>query len=186
MRAKCQGGPYDGLELDHNDINLYLSLRPCGRRTFLFFPPPDQWEAVKHGELSRDGPFNGDCPVYELVRLGDGNAVCIFDPDGSRLWEAGEQLARTPAEPVRVPDGYQIVNCWLGKFQGMTLPEPLVVIVDEKDRTWACCSEEHFSKETEQLLKKVAGDKMDERERFSARACRTREELIHSLSDVLD
>jgi len=81
MFAKFKGGPYDGIELDHNDINLYTAFTLIGIRKFLLMPPFDKWDAVRRGEIDKNADF-GKRLVYELVRT-PLVSVATFDPDGN-------------------------------------------------------------------------------------------------------
>ena len=57
MQAMLHGGPYDGIVLDHNDINLYTRFLPVGIRKFVLMPPLKDWDAVRRGDKEKDGPL---------------------------------------------------------------------------------------------------------------------------------
>jgi hypothetical protein len=53
------GGAYDGLELDHEQINAYCEVfsRPGDggeRRNFVLLPSPEKWDDLVAGRISKD------------------------------------------------------------------------------------------------------------------------------------
>jgi hypothetical protein len=62
------GGPYDGMEIDHELINRHTSIIPVsgdlGTRLFVLMPPREQWDALIHsGPPVREGVHQ----LYERV-----------------------------------------------------------------------------------------------------------------------
>src|SRR6185312_11208615 len=71
MKARFVGGAYDGLELDHDEVNRYgdpwwVPGEPG--RLYVFMPPPDQWDGILAGTIS---PAREELPngrhAYERV-----------------------------------------------------------------------------------------------------------------------
>src|ERR1700722_19533543 len=88
MKATLRGGPYDGIVLDHNDVNLYTIFHAVGFRKFIFMPPLADWDAVRHGDKGKFGPFDSPCFTYELVHIGHAILEGRYDSDGTILGEA--------------------------------------------------------------------------------------------------
>ena len=72
MQARFCGGPYDGLEVDEDEVNRCARPLPSGSgENFIRMPPRADWEAVLRGDKSKEGPFAEPCPVYERVILAE-------------------------------------------------------------------------------------------------------------------
>jgi len=60
--ALFEGGPYDGMKININHINVYCNITPIatkrGLRLFVLLPPLKDWERVVKGELAKEGPFD--------------------------------------------------------------------------------------------------------------------------------
>ncbi len=137
MKAILDGGPYDGVELDHNDINLYTGFNPIGSRQFLTMPPLKHWDAVRRGEKDKGGPFDDSCPVYELVDTDQGvrgryDASAKIFVDAIREYQEGRQ----PIPEVEFTGHY--FECYRGDMRDVRLPENYFTVTDEKDRRWVC------------------------------------------------
>jgi hypothetical protein len=71
MKAKFVGGPYDGLELDHDQINAYCDIGSIpadggGRRLFVSLPPLERWDDLVSGRVSKEDKAGwGDICMYE-------------------------------------------------------------------------------------------------------------------------
>ena len=133
MHATVMDGPYENKAVDHNDLNLYCRLIVEGLRKFFIFPPIEQWDDVSHDRLSKNGPFDGDCYIYELERTQQGVKLWL-DHDGSRLMGA-RLLASLPQPAAPTPKGkyYECVpTAQLADSSGR------FHITDEKDRQWGC------------------------------------------------
>jgi hypothetical protein len=137
MQATLHGGPYDGIVLDHHDINLYTRFVPVGIHKFVLMPPLNDWDAVRNGDKEKDGQFEETCPIYELVRTAQGMDG-RFDVDGRIFSEAtrtyGEGLQLVP----RAEFTGQYFKCYRGDLENSSLPGRHFVVTDEKDRQWSC------------------------------------------------
>lgn len=75
MKAKFLGGPYDGKEFDHHQINSVAMILPVathsGHRQFLLMPPVSEAERVIRGEIPKD-EARGDRHPYERRFTGAG------------------------------------------------------------------------------------------------------------------
>jgi hypothetical protein len=60
--ALFEGGPYDGMKININQINKYCNITPIatkrGLRLFVVLPPLQDWERVVKGEIAKEGPFD--------------------------------------------------------------------------------------------------------------------------------
>lgn len=190
MIAKFNCGPYDGIELDHNDMRLYAGFQPVGTRKFVIMPPFDQWDAVRRGEVEKDD-VKGMRLVYELVRTPTG-AVATFDSDGSVFVKAlnDEREGRGPAFVPRPFTG-AYYQCVRGEWA--LPPAGRVSVTDEKGRKWACLKISNKEGERPDLFAPVA-DLMkahdaagtDERFQVSTHHCESAHELPAKLADLID
>jgi hypothetical protein len=89
LMAKFVGGPYDGMEISHEQINRHASVMPmpAGRqnRLFLLMPPRAEWERICRGEIIKD-QAGGPLHAYERVFVPDGAE--FHDASDGRLDEA--------------------------------------------------------------------------------------------------
>lgn len=73
MIAPFMGGPFDGLELDHNQINAHCEMVPipteAGVRLFVLMPPLSDWDRLVAGVVSKEG-VTGKFHPYERVFAG--------------------------------------------------------------------------------------------------------------------
>ena len=70
MNVKFVGGPYDGMEVDHQKLNqnaqLFSVIGEAGGRSFALMPPRDVWDRLQRGECVEAGTlypyeqFTGD------------------------------------------------------------------------------------------------------------------------------
>ncbi len=136
MLAKCKGGPYDGTELDHNDINLYAKIMPVGVRNFVALPAFQNWDAVRRSEIDADKAFDKSSPFYELIRTPDGMDA-VYDHGCERFGAANrdEREGRGP-KPVEQPFTGSYYQCIRGEWAVGT--DGRFAVTDEKGRTWAC------------------------------------------------
>jgi hypothetical protein len=78
MNAKFFGGPYDGLELDHHQINACCDIgsHPSeggGLRSFLLLPSPKKWDDLVAGRISKANKDSwGGIYMYERKRTASG------------------------------------------------------------------------------------------------------------------
>lgn len=137
MRARFHGGPYDGIDFDHHDINLYTRLMPVGIRTFVLMPPLNEWDAVRRGEKEKDGQFEDASPIYELVRTTHG-IEGHFDADGSIFGAASKEYSEGHQAVPQVEFTGQYFKCYRGNLDDVSLPLQHFVVMDEKGREWFC------------------------------------------------
>jgi hypothetical protein len=76
MAAIFVGGPYDGMALDHRQINAFAMVVPVFRgpqsRQFLMMPPRGEWDRLVRGEIAKDQAV-GDRYIYERVFVPGGD-----------------------------------------------------------------------------------------------------------------
>ncbi len=74
-KAKFFGGQYDGLQLDHHEINAHCKLASIptnrGLIQFLLMPPLNEWEGIVSGSRSRKSD-DGHLYPYERVMTESG------------------------------------------------------------------------------------------------------------------
>jgi hypothetical protein len=188
MQATFHGGPYDGVVLDHNDINLYTRFLPVGIRKFVLMPPLKDWEAVRRGEKDKDSQFEDACPVYELVRTTHGMEG-RFDADGSIFAEASREYSEGRQPVPQVEFTGQYFKCYRGDLQDVPLPEERFLVTDEKDREWVCFPVSKEEGETggfAEMLSRLGGKPSDQPLRLVILHCIDRSELPAKLADQLD
>lgn len=193
MKAEFRGGPYDGITLDHNDLNLYGEIAHFGYRSFVLLPPRDQWDAIKRGELESPPP-----PEYPYERIRTQGGV-YFQYAGDGAFED----AFTNQD--QIPPGYSVVKSDDTYFRCMRGDASYVVLEraghfpmeDEKGRTWVC---HEVSAEVAQNSRVFEGieDMMEAQGELRDKglsekgteccifACSSRDELLRKLSDVID
>jgi len=185
MEALLNDGPYDGTDLDHNDVNLYTQFVPIGGRKFLIMPPRDKWDAVRHGDLPKGGPFDGVCPIYELVRTTAG-MMGMYDPDGSIFTAASRQ----PIPSARTyPFAGQYFKCYRGDLRDVSISENHFNVTDEKDREWVCIPVSREEGETGGLgeaLLHLGAEPWSEPLKIVIVHCDDKADLATKLSDQLD
>jgi hypothetical protein len=188
MSAILRGGPYDGTSLNHNDINLYTRLISVGVREFISLPPPDQWDAVRLGEIEKTGPFKGNCHLYELVRTPEG-VVGRYDLDGDILSQAmKEDHEGRQAVPTFPPTG-RYYRCYRG--DPADLPQRTdrhFDVTDEKSRIWLCVAvtwEEGLSGGFTEGIARL-GKPSSQKSKVVTLLCGDPSELTTKLSDQLD
>jgi hypothetical protein len=77
-KSRFFGGAYDGLELDHEQINAYCEIwsQPVEgdeRRKFVLVPPPDKWDDLVAGRIGKDKKAEwGTTWMYEMKRTQSG------------------------------------------------------------------------------------------------------------------
>lgn len=188
MHATLHGGPYDGLLVDHNDINLYTRFLPVGIRKFILMPPRKEWDAVRRGDVEKDGPFDGSCPLYELVRTHVGMEG-RYDADGSVFAEASREYSEGRQPVPHVEFTGQYFKCYRGDMRDVLLPANHFTVTDEKDRKWVCVpvsKEEGESGGFGQLLSMMGGPPLSEPLRVVTLHCNDQAELPVKLSDQID
>ncbi len=185
MDAILFDGPYDGTELDHNDVNLYTQFTPVGSRKFLIMPPRDKWDAVRRGEIPKGGPFDGICPIYELVRTTAGMEG-VYDRDGSIFTAALRQPI--PAAPS-FPFTGQYFKCYRGDLRDVSIPDNHFNATDEKEREWVCVPVSRQEGETGGLgeaLSHLGGKPSTDPLKIVILHCDDKADLATRLSDQLD
>jgi hypothetical protein len=190
VKAKVIGGPYDGTELDANDVNLYTKFWPVGHRKFILMPPFDKWDEVRQGTVDKNADL-GMREVYELVRTQDGMSA-VHDPSGAVFHAAlvDEREGRGP-QPVAEPFTGSYYQCIRGKW---ALSRPgYFAIRDDKDREWACCEIPRHEAERDDVLVGMFEIRAiheesgtNERLSVSTRHCDSVDELPAQLADVID
>ena len=176
MIAICIGGPYDGVKLDHNDINLYTHFHLVGIRKFIFMPARSEWDSVRRGEKDKNEAFDGNGSIYELVRTTAGVEL-RYDDDGSVLRSATQEF-QDGRQPIPVDlTKWEFYRCFRGE-QVSPFPETAFSVTDEKDRQWKCIA---VTKEAHEQL----GGPMFTRQMVSL-SVRNKVELAAKLSDDLD
>jgi hypothetical protein len=77
MSAKFVGGAYDGVEMDHKDLNatalVVQTPTPSGLRVFVVLPPREGWEHIRRGEMTKE-QAGSPRHTYERVFLPGGGA----------------------------------------------------------------------------------------------------------------
>jgi hypothetical protein len=188
MRARFIGGPYDGIDLDHNDINLYTQFLPIGIRQFVVMPPKSDWDAVRRGELGKEGPFVGDCTTYELVRTSQG-IEGRYDADGSIFAEALREFNEGRQSVPHIEFTGQYFKCYRGDLRDVSLPESHFTVADEKGRKWECMSvskEEGERGGFGEMLSMMGGEPLSEPLRMVILHCNNKAELPSKLTDQID
>ena len=178
MIAPCIGGPYDGMKLDHNDLNLYATFQPVGIRRFFIMPDGGEWDAVRLGEKNpkTDDVFHGQGSIYELVRTSSG-AELRYDPDESAFRAARLEFADS-RQPVAVDTTkWEYYQCHRGEERA-PFPEGYFTVTDEKDREWRCYA-------VTQEQQEAFGGPMYASQMMSL-SVRNKAELVAALSDALD
>jgi hypothetical protein len=60
--APFVGGPFDGMKLNTDQVNMYCNITPVstrrGVRLFVLLPPPEAWERLVNGQITKEGPFD--------------------------------------------------------------------------------------------------------------------------------
>lgn len=188
MNAILHGGPYDGTALDHNDINLYTRFVPVGIRKFVLMPPVESWEAVRRGDVDKDGPFDGQCPIYELIRT-PSEMEGRYDADGSTFSAAMQEHSegRQPVPMVEFTGQY--FKCYRGDLRDVSPPDDQFNVTDEKDREWVCMAVSRNEGESGgfgEMLSNLGGEPLSEPLRMVTLHCNDKEELPVKLADVID
>lgn len=188
MKAILQGGPYDGTALDDNDVNLYTRFIPVGIRQFIMMPPIESWEAVRRGDVDKAGPFDGDSPIYELIRTRNGMEG-RYDSVGSTFAAALQQqkAGRQPIPEVEFTGQY--FKCYRGDLRDITLPRDYFMITDEKDRKWSCVAvsqAEGESGDLGEMLPLMGGEPLSEPLQIVTLHCDYKDELPAKLADQTD
>lgn len=188
MIARLKGGPYDGIELDHNDINLYTAFTPIGRRQFLLMPPFDKWNAVRRGEIEKDADF-GMRLVYELVRTPP-VSVATFDPDGKVFADAVRDQAEGRG-PAFVPPPFTGVYYQCVRGDWALTQAGRFSVTDEKGRKWACLQVskeegEQFLGGYSELSQAHDASESTERLQVSTLWVNSADELPVKLADIID
>ena len=137
MQVTLNGGPYDGIVLDHNDIRLYARIQPVGPRNFILLPPRKDWDAVRREEVDKNGPFDGQRAIYEYVKTQHGFKG-QHDTDGSTFAEALREYSdgRQPVPQAEFTG--QFFKCYRGDLSDVELPAGDFTVTDGKDRQWTC------------------------------------------------
>jgi hypothetical protein len=188
MKATFFDGPYDRIVLDHNDINLYTQFLSVGVRKFVFMPPRGQWDAVRRGELEKDGPFNGDCFVYELVPTPNG-IEGRYDADGKVFADASQEYREGRQVVPKIEFTGQYFKCYRGDLRDISLPNNHFTVIDDKNRQWACVPvsrEEGESGSLAEPLSLMGGEPLSEPLRMVSLHCQDKAELPVALADHID
>ena len=199
MLAKFIGGPYDGIALDHNDINLYCTFSRIGGCTFIEMPPFENWEAVRRGDVDKNTPFPKVCLFYQLVRNETGMEA-RFDENAEALLTAmrEQEQAGSRAVPPSVEFRGTYYRCLRGDVDnlGVTAPDSFSVR-DEKGRNWVCHPVAKEGAASPSLFAGIA-DVLEAQGRshelgLASRGtkvevllCDSRDELRRKLADILD
>lgn len=134
MKALFERGPYDGVELDHNDINLYTTFYPIGHRQFVLMPPLDQWDAIRRGDKSKHDQFEKLFP-YELIRSPESIRAVFDDNGGLDRALIDERDGRATPQIPTVPTGKYYL-CIQGTWCRAAADQ--FTVTDEKGRIWTC------------------------------------------------
>jgi hypothetical protein len=188
MQAMLHGGPYDGITLDHNDINLYTRFLPVGIRKFVLMPPLKDWDAVRRGDKDKDGQFDDACPIYELVRTTQG-IEGRYDADGSIFAEASREYGEGRQAVPQVEFTGQYFKCYRGDLQDVALPKEHFVVTDEKDREWHCFAVSKEEGETggfAEMFSRLGGKPSTQPLRLVILLCNDQSELPAKLADQID
>jgi len=196
MIARFVGGPYDGVELDHNDINLYCRFTPIGLRKFVLMPPLADWKAVKKGDKTKEDQFDM-LLSYDLVRTATG-MTAYFDDKAERLSQASaEQRQGTQVVP-HVPFTGAYYKCMRGDVDYLALEKVgFFPVTDQKGREWVCHAVSRDEAENPNILEQMypvveAQGKAHEQgfsrmgTKVSILHCESKEELPAKLADILD
>lgn len=196
MIARFVGGPYDGVELDHNDINLYCQVSPIGLRKFVLMPPLADWEAVKKGDKTKDDQFDMHLS-YELVRTSTG-MTANFDDKAERFLQALEEQRQGTQAAPDVPFTGACYKCMRGDVDYLALEQVgFFPITDQKGREWVCHAVSRDEGEnaniSEQMYPVVEAQGKAHEQGFSRTGtkapilhCESKEELPARLADILD
>lgn len=188
MQAKLHGGPYDGIVLDHNDINLYTRFLPVGIRKFVLMPPLKEWDAVRRGEKEKDGQFEEACAMYELVRTTQGMEG-RFDADGTNFSEASSEYSEGRQFVPQVDFTGWYFKCYRGDLEDVPLPAERFVVTDEKDREWVCFPVSKEEGETGgfgAMLSRSGGKPSTQLLRLVILHCNDQSELASKLADQIN
>lgn len=188
MQATFHGGPYDGIVLDHNDINLYTRFLPVGIRKFVLMPPLEEWDAVRRGEKGKDGQFEAACPMYELVRTTQG-IEGRFDADGSIFAQASREYSEGRQVVPHVEFTGQYFKCYRGDLEDVSLPVEHFVVRDEKDREWVCFPVSKAEGESggfAEMMSRLGGKPSTQPLRLVILHCNDQAELPSKLADQID
>ena len=188
MQSMLHGGPYDGIVLDHHDINLYTQFMPIGIRKFVLMPPLNEWDAVRRGDKEKSGPFDGACPMYELIRTLQG-VEGRFDADGSIFAAALQEYQEGRQVVPQVEFTGQYFKCYRGDLEGVSMPENKFVVKDEKDREWVCFPVSKEEGETGgfgEMLSRLGGKPSTQPLRLVILHCNDQSELPAKLADQID
>jgi hypothetical protein len=188
MQARFHGGPYDGIVLDHIDINLYTCFVPVGIRKFILMPPPNEWDAVRRGEKEKDGQFEDACPIYELLRTSQGMKG-HFDVDGSVFAEASKEFSEGRQVVPNIEFTGQYFKCYRCEIGDVALPAERFEVTDEKEREWVCCPiprEEGESGGFAEMLSRRGEKSSPQPLRLVILHCDHKSELASKLADQID
>ncbi len=190
MLAKFKGGPYDGTELDHNDIRLYTKFMPVAGRQFVVMPANKNWDAIRRGEIEPENAFDESSPFYELIRTPIGMEA-IYDHGCEQFGAAhqDESEGRVPA-PVEPPFFGAYYQCFRGEWAFSI--DGFSAVVDEKGRTWACREIGHEGwgpsnpSDTSRIWAAHRDCGTDERLREVTHHCDSLTDLAAELADEID
>lgn len=188
MNAVLYGGPYDGTAVDQNDINLYTKYVPVGIRKFVVMPPIDDWDAVRRGDLNRNGPFEGQSSIYELIRTPDG--IEGRHDLGGHVFDAAMREQTQGQQPTaKVEFTGQYFKCYRGDLRDVSFRDDCFGVRDEKGREWECIAlsrEEAESEDIAEMLPHLGGEPLSEPLRIVTLHCEEGGELPAKLADVID
>jgi len=188
MKAILHGGPYDGIILDHHDINLYTQFMPIGIRQFVAMPPPKDWDAVRRGDKDKGGPFDEACLGYELIRTPFG-VEGRFDSDGSILADALQEFREGKQVVPNADFTGQYFKCYRGDLHDVALPDDHFVVTDEKGREWHCFAVSKEEGETggfAEMVSRLGGKPSTQPLRLVILLCNDQSELVAKLADQID
>lgn len=185
-KATFYGGPYDGIMLDHNDMNLYTRHWAIGVRTFLAMPPRTKWDDVRRGDLDKDGPFDEDCPIYELLHTPHG-IECRYD-DGGSFDEACREYGEERQVGPQVKFTGQYFKCYRDDSGVISIPDRHFAVIDEKDRQWVCVPVSKTEGEggVAEMLSRMGGGPSSKPLRMVILHCEEKTELAAKLADQID
>lgn len=188
MKAILLSGAYDGIVLDHNDINLYTQFVPVGIRKFVLMPARKDWDAVRRGDLDKNGPFDGDCPIYELIQTQNGMEG-QHDADGSIFAAATKEHSEGRQPVPQVEFTGQYFKCYRGDHRDVSFSDDHFTVTDEKDREWVCVTvsrEEGESGGFAEMLSYMGGEPLSKPLRMVIVNCEDKTQLPIRLADVID
>jgi hypothetical protein len=86
MKAKCSGGPYDGLELEAESVKKWGTLMQTGRSgQVILLPSLADWERIKTGEITATAAIATACHAYVRHSKDDGTVELRYKNGGKPI-----------------------------------------------------------------------------------------------------